>query len=119
MRSPGPSREGQGDHLGQVFQVDARLRHRLADQAIALGQRPGPGGLLALRSQGRALENWLSTTASNAARCSAVRTIWPAPALAKWWDTSRAPAGEKTCSVAVPRRWRKLSSVPVIPGATE
>ena len=59
-----------------------------------------PGGRLALRSQGRAVENWLSTTASRAARCSGVRTIDPAPAGARRWETSSAPAGENTSTVA-------------------
>ena len=60
-----------------------------------------PGGRLALRSQGRAVENGPRTTASSAAPCSTVRTISPAPGADKRGD-QLYPGGADDFDGAVP-----------------
>ena len=47
-----------------AVQVDTRLGTALPTRRARSARAAAPGGLLALRSQGRAVENWLSTTAS-------------------------------------------------------
>ena len=68
---------------------------------------------------GRAVEDWLRTTASRAARCAGVRTIAPAPGGARRWVTINVPPGVKISTVPVPSRCRSVSSAPPRPGVTE
>ena len=79
----------------------------------------GPGGWLALRSHGRAVENWPSTTASRAAGARAVRTIAPAPGGARRWVTSSDPGGREDLEPPGAQAVAQRHSVPVSPGGTE
>ena len=83
------------------LQVDARFgsaRDRAGGPARP--ERPHREACWPCRSQGRAVLNWPSTTDSKAARCSGVRTIWPAPLRARRCETSSMPDAREDLEAA-------------------
>ena len=111
---------GGGGEFAVAGQVDDHLGAESGQQLGRLRAGAlGPGARLALRSHGRSVVKAESTTRSSWSRCAAVRTSAPAPAGARRWMTSTPPAGEATCTVPVPSRCDRLSTLPLRPGGTE